>query len=92
MLNQKKLRAVIDGDWKLLYTPAHEEAEHFELYNLREDPDELVDFSVQYPREFSRLKELLLSWVSADTVTAYTESIEISRGEIEALKALGYIQ
>jgi len=25
-------------------------------------------------------------------VTAYTESIEISRGEIEALKALGYIQ
>jgi len=92
VLNEKKLRAVIDGGWKLIYTPAYEETEHFELYNLREDPDELVDFSVQYPREFSRLKELLLSWVSADTVTMYAESIEMSKGEIEALKALGYIQ
>jgi len=92
VLNEKKLRAVIDADWKLMYTPAYQEAEHFELYNLREDPDELVDFSARYPREFARLKELLLSWVSGDTVTAYAESIEISRGEIEALKALGYIQ
>lgn len=92
VLNQKKLRAVIDGDWKLLYTPAHEEAEHFELYNLREDPDELVDLSGEDPRQFSQLKGLLLSWMSADTLAAHTETLEISKQEMEALKALGYFR
>lgn len=92
VLNEKKLRTVIDGEWKLTYTPAYEEGEHFELYNLRKDPDEHVDFSAEEPLQLSRLKNLLLSWVSADTVTRYDENIEISRGEMQALKALGYIQ
>jgi len=92
VLNEKKLRAVIDGDWKLIYTPAHEEAEHFELYNLREDPDELVDLSGEDPGQFSQLKGLLLSWMSADTLAAHTETLKISKQEMEALKALGYFR
>jgi arylsulfatase A-like enzyme len=92
VLNEKKLRAVIDGEWKLMYTPANEEREHFELYNLRKDPNEYVDFSAEQPLRFSRLKNVLLSWVRADTLTRYDENIEISREEMQALKALGYIQ
>jgi len=92
LLNEKKLRAIIDGDWKLIYTPAHQEAEHFELYNLREDPDERIDLSRQSPREFSRLKELLLSWVSSDTLPAPSEAFKLSEREMEALKALGYFR
>jgi arylsulfatase len=92
VLNEKKLRAVIDGDWKLIYTPAHEEAEHFELYNLRQDPDELVDLSGEEPGQFSRLQGSLLSWISADTLAAPTQTLEVSKQEIEALKALGYFR
>ena len=41
------------GDWKVVQVNA---SDNWELYNLREDPTEMVDLSAKYPE---RVKEMV---------------------------------
>lgn len=54
-------RAVRDGDWKLV---AFGKNEPWELYNLRSDPYERNNLSIQYPEKVDRLASLFFKWKS----------------------------
>ncbi len=78
-------RAIRQGDWKLVYLPAHEsrivpdgvQTDTWQLYNLRDDPSELRDLSEQHPERLSALLELWERYVRdnqvilPDTVSLY---------------------
>jgi arylsulfatase A-like enzyme len=89
------------GDWKLIAVPAPEDRAlmtggDYELYDVRADPDELVNLADQHPDLVARLSEILLGWFNGgprwvepgkdydlDTLTPQ---------EQEMLRGLGYIQ
>jgi arylsulfatase A len=48
--------ALRDGDWKLL---AAQDFTHFELYNLKADPQETTDLKAKEPERFSALRKTL---------------------------------
>ena len=49
--------AVRKGDWKLIY---FYEDERVELYNLKDEPGESTDLSLQFPEKTEELKNILL--------------------------------
>lgn len=82
-----RFRAVMSGDWKLIWTPGQTPDLEYELYNLRSDPDESVDrYSPGHP-QVQRLKPLVHQWVRAMDDMSGPPTPE----DLEALKALGYI-
>ena len=48
--------AMRDGDWKLL---ASQDFTHFELYNLKVDPQEKTDLRTKEPERFDAMKKQL---------------------------------
>ena len=82
-----RFRAVIDGRWKLIWTPGREEAP-YELFDLESDPGEERDlYSPAHP-EAARLAALLRAW----SVDAPRVEATASEADLEALRALGYIE
>lgn len=81
-----RFRAVIDGRWKLIWTPGHSEKE-YELYDIETDPDETEDLFDRGRREAAKLMGLLEKWSD----TSY-EPREMSKEDEELLRSLGYIQ
>jgi len=53
------MKAFFDGDWKILWMPPPFGPGDWQLYNLREDPGELVDLNEQHPE---RLKDMIAQW------------------------------
>jgi arylsulfatase len=53
------MKAFFDGDWKILWMPPPFGIGDWQLYNLREDPGELVDLSDQHPE---RLVKMIAQW------------------------------
>ena len=53
------MKAFFDGDWKILWMPPPFGAGGWQLYNLREDPGEIVDLSDQHPE---RLVKMIAQW------------------------------
>jgi arylsulfatase len=53
------MKAFFDGDWKILWMPPPFGTGDWQLYNLREDPGELVDLSGQHSE---RLEEMIAQW------------------------------
>ena len=54
-----RLRTVIDGRWKLVWTPGQDPQREFALYDLETDPGETRDVSASHPAETARLRDLL---------------------------------
>jgi arylsulfatase A-like enzyme len=51
------------GDWKLTYYgPKKDYAPGFQLFNLREDPEERNNLYLQNPPQLASLKEALANW------------------------------
>ena len=46
--------ALRDGDWKLL---ASQDFTHFELYNLKADPQETTDLKAKEPERFGAMRK-----------------------------------
>jgi arylsulfatase len=53
------MKAFFDSDWKVLQMPSPFGTGDWQLYNLREDPGELVDLSDQHPE---RLVKMIAQW------------------------------
>jgi len=83
----KYLFCVIDGDWKLTYRPHMIQAS--ELYNLRDDPDELDNVINAHPDIWRRLMADLASrnpWV----LSHFDDDGSADPDVIAQLQALGY--
>ncbi len=94
-----KLRTVIKDNWKLIYVPVKDSSSptgrrhYYELYDISSDWDEKYDFIDSQPEVFQELKSVIESWCAADTGRSiFAEVIEMEPEDIEALKALGYLQ
>jgi len=95
---QLKLRTVIKDNWKLIYVPVKDSASptgrrsYYELYDIDGDWDEKYDLIDSQPEVFRELKSVIESWCAADTGSVFADVIELEEEDIEALRALGYIQ
>lgn len=76
-------------DWKLLRIP-DEGGAVYELYDLRNDPAELVNLADGRPDMVDSLGAVLQGWMGAATAEATTKS-EIDDETMRALRSLGYI-
>ncbi len=82
-----RFRTVIDGEWKLIWTPGH--SSPYELYDLSTDPDESNDlYRPDHPRLLS-LKTLLRRWYQLGS--EQRSKSPPSPEDLEALRSLGYL-
>lgn len=85
-----KFRAVIAGDWKLIWAPGHSDADlSWHLFHLATDPDETKDLYAADHPEFERLVALLQPWVALSPTGKDNEAI--SEADMEFLQELGYV-
>ena len=84
---QGRFRSVIDGDWKLIWTPGQADSLSFELYNLTTDPDETQNVYTPEHAEARRLTGFLTTWLKN---TPHHESTP-SDADMKRLKSLGYM-
>lgn len=71
-------KAVLKGDWKLIFmAPPYGENE-WHLYNLREDPREMTDLAKQEPDKFEELKA---DWNAYAKAVGYIEASEMMQLE-----------
>lgn len=76
-----------DGKWKLIRIPEHDGV-RWELFDLENDPLELVDLSRQFPSRVSSMQEALTRIAEkAQTQPQETISDEVRR----QLEQLGYV-
>jgi len=52
-------KAFFDGDWKILWMPPPYGLGEWQLYNVKDDPAEMVDLNDQHP---DRLAEMIVFW------------------------------
>jgi arylsulfatase A-like enzyme len=83
-----RFRSVVLGDWKLIWTPGLPDDSAYELYDVRQDPEENVNlYQIGQPGT-EQMKFLLQQW--ADTTAAPEKPL--SAADRERLRALGYTQ
>ncbi len=71
-------RAVIKGDWKLIFmAPPYGENE-WHLFNLRDDPREMSNLAAQQPRKFAEMKA---EWEAYAAAVGYIEAGEVKQLE-----------
>jgi len=94
-----KLRTVIKDNWKLIYVPVMDSTlpsgrrHYYELYDIESDWGEKNDLVDSRPDVLRELRAVMESWCAADSGhSIFAEVIEMEEEDIEALKALGYIQ
>ena len=84
------LRAVIDGDAKLL---VDRRTRRSELYRLGSDPAERHDLAAREPEEVARLRSLMDAWVRRSEARVRPGAdVTLSPEERERLEALGYAE
>lgn len=79
--------AVIEGGYKLIRRPARPDV----LFDLERDPQELTDVAPQETERIHELRSLLDDWVFRHPTPEPGVKPETPQEQIEALKALGYI-
>ena len=71
-------RAVIKGDWKLVFVAPPYGENDWHLYNLRDDPRELSDRAGGEPEKFEEMKR---EWDAYASSVGYIEAGEIKQLE-----------
>jgi arylsulfatase A-like enzyme len=87
-----RFRAVIFGDWKLIWTPFQSGDLEWELYNVREDPHETRNVYSPDHAEVPGLKAHLDAWVARQHPAELAAPTPISEDDRETLRELGYIE
>jgi hypothetical protein len=79
---------------KLIVDWMGRDAPRFELYRRESDPHETSNLAEQEPEAVQRLFDQLSAWRSAHPGRAgdEVERTELSKGEEQALRSLGYIE
>ncbi|MEE8525983.1 MAG: hypothetical protein V3T72_18760 [Thermoanaerobaculia bacterium] len=80
--------SVRDSGWKFI---AYTDARKFELYDLRQDPEESSNRAKDDPVTRSRYQTLLDRWLAA-TALEDPDELESDPEVMEQLRGLGYIQ
>jgi arylsulfatase A-like enzyme len=83
-----RFRAVVDGDWKLIWTPGQEPGREYQLYDIAADPSETRDRSRELPERVEAMRRMLDDWTAGDVQPA---AAPIPEADEDALRALGYI-
>ena len=86
-----RMRSVLSDGWKLIRSDRKGETVE-ELYNLEMDPGEAHDQRAKYAHIASDLGHLLDTYEAAAGPTPASETISVTAGERERLRALGYVQ
>lgn len=92
-----------DGRWKLIRTlVSFNDGASFaryagttELYDLRNDPDELIDLAAARPRVVELLGRGMDAWIAARRRAEGADAVAttpLSREQLETLRALGYVE
>jgi arylsulfatase A-like enzyme len=84
-----RFRTVVDGSWKLIWTPGREADAAYRLFDLAADPDETRDLSADHPERVQELRRELARWTAGDVGQPPPA---ISEPDEAALRALGYIE
>jgi arylsulfatase A-like enzyme len=85
-----RFRAVILGDWKLIWTPFQPEKLAWELFDVRADPHETENLYAPDRPEVRRLEAHLEAWLARQDESEVAEATEISEEDRELLRTLGY--
>jgi choline-sulfatase len=85
-----RFRAIVFGDWKLIWTPHLSDDEAWEFYYLRDDPEETLDLYNASLPEVQWLKQQLTNWMEKGSMDKIGEGY--SEDDVKALRSLGYIQ
>jgi arylsulfatase A-like enzyme len=83
-----RFRTVIEGDWKLIWTPGQSPELEYELYRLSDDPTESQDLYASHPDEAEHLKQQLAGWLRA----LDDRSVEPDARDLVLLRRLGYVE
>jgi arylsulfatase A-like enzyme len=83
-------RATIDGRWKFISKTRH--PDHVELYDLSDDPSERANLAGDLADRVARFRDMLTAFEQAHApVTEALEQTDITPEQLEALRALGYV-
>ncbi len=91
-----KIYALIEGDYKLIRSIPKSAPENrlTGLYNLTDDPGELIDVSAEFPEIMLRLSAMMDSLIDYNSVHKVEpmelDDSEISQKQKDHLRALGY--
>ncbi len=86
-----RLRAVILGDWKLIWTPGRVGDDQFELYDLAADPGETNNVYASNRDAAAPLRAALAAWLQtgAEDPPGARRAV-LAPGDMEILRSLGY--
>jgi len=90
VFNRAKFRMIVEGDWKLIYTPDGGSGS-FELYDLASDPAEETNLYEEEAEIAERMRGRLMNWVKGDTLQNI-EAISYDREMISNLQSIGYLR
>ncbi|MGE4606674.1 MAG: sulfatase [Myxococcota bacterium] len=85
-----RFRSVTLGDWKLIWSPSAAEPDAWQLFDLREDPDETRNlFHPGHPK-IAKLRSHLDAWLAREPASDTQRAIDDE--DRRALAELGYIE
>ena len=88
--NAPQQRAIVDGNWKLLFDP---QANRVELYNLAEDAAEQSNLAALYPDRVQQLEARLQAQLAENDrlgATIEARDTEVSEEALRQFQAVGY--
>jgi arylsulfatase A-like enzyme len=88
-----RFRAVVQDDWKLIWTPFLPDTEAWELYDLGSDPNETQNLYRHRadPARLAGLKRNLDAWLALGSAEP-TPTRALSDADRDALRRLGYLE
>jgi arylsulfatase A-like enzyme len=91
------MRAIVEGQWKLIHKSIRAEGEaEFELYDQLKDPLNKHDLASQKPEVVARLKKALDGWREMARAARLKPDAETTKGlsaeELQRLRSLGYVR
>ncbi len=87
-----RLRMIRRDGWKLILTPAPDGDDRLELYDLRQDPQELANLAEEQPELAASMLVELRRWMAADPGQDDSADSDFDQAAVDRLKSLGYIQ
>ncbi len=86
-----RFRAVLLGDWKLIFTPFQVDSLAWDLFQVSEDPEEKINLYAADRPEVAVLKAHLAAWMARQDPEELSAGREISEEDRERLRNLGYL-
>ena len=85
-----KWRAMIEGDWKIIYIP-HPKNDIFELYNLKDDPEEKNNLIGKEKEIASHMKNKILEFLKLQDNEGDANTPDLAEKSKKLLRKLGYL-